>query len=898
VNASILNSWRDVSAYLDDVLELEPSERPAWLENLATRDPVAAANVRTCLANLDELEKSNFLGTAPLSALTGTSLEGQQFGAYTLDREIGRGGAGTVWLAHRSDGQFEGEAAVKLLHGAPVADPAARKFVREGSFLARLQHPNVAHLLDAGVAANRHPYLVLEYVRGDRIDRYCDAHSLGVHERIRLFLDVLGAVSHAHSKLIVHRDLKPSNILVTESGIVKLLDFGVASLLSASSENAAPATGQVAPGLTPGFAAPEQLLDEPVTTATDVYALGMVLFVLLAGEHPFKGQGKDQCKDAADLARLTLNDDVPLASASANDPSRARVLRGDLDSILAKALRRRADERYPTVDQFAQDLCHYLAFEPIAARPRSAGYRARMFMRRHRAAIAITFTIAAVLIGAVIVTTQQMFEAQEQRDRTRFQSRRADASREFLEMLMMSDLSASQPARTFQERLEAGVQLLEQQYRDDPKFEGRMLVELGSGFRDNEETARANELYQKAYDIGRMQADVELMAAAQCNRAYAEGRADVAEGVIARLDDAQRLLEQVAQPDADLVAGCFMARSIVEQRLGHIEQSEALLLKAKHVLEADNATHLQTYASILTDLGILYFGRNQPRELLRMSQLAGENLDRNGRGGTSGRLIPRQNAATALFAMGEVRASLEERETINRRLLELSSVDQEPQQVWVNYATVLARMGRPTDALKQLDDVLANVRRTGNTSQLTSTQLARGAALLDLKRLDEAGQALNEASTLASQGIGNKSIAALIESSLAQLDVARGDLASARGHRARAFELAGYRAARPERALAKVLRDGSAIALAEGRTDDAAQWLKDSLAISEGVARGPDTSADVGETLLRMAETLKGVSGDANARTLERAVRCLTNGLGPDHPLTVEARNLVNPPTS
>jgi predicted Zn-dependent protease len=338
-----------------------------------------------------------------------------------------------------------------------------------------------------------------------------------------------------------------------------------------------------------------------------------------------------------------------------------------------------------------------------------------------------------------------------------------------------------------------------------------------------------------------------------------------------------------------------MARSIVEQRLGHTEQSEALLLQAKHVLEANNATHLQTYASVLTDLGILYFGRNQPRELLRMSQLAGENLDRNGRGGTSGRLIPRQNAATALVAMGEVRAALEERETINRRLLELSSVDQEPQQVWVNYATVLLRMGRATDALRQLDDVLAKVRRTGNTSTLTAAQFGRGAALQELKRLDEAAQALNEASTLAAQGLGNKSIGALIESSLAQLDLARGDLASARGHRARAFELAGYRAARPERALAKVLRDGSAIALAEGSNGDSLHWLKDSLAVSESIARGPDTSADVGETLLRMVETQKGVSGAINKPILERAVRCLTNGLGPDHPLTVEARNLMNP---
>jgi len=881
VKAQILDSWREVSGYLDDVLELEPGERHAWLENLATRDPAAAANVRRCLASLDDLERSNFLGSTPFVTLTGASLAGQQFGAYTLDHELGRGGAGTVWLAHRSDGQFEGEAAVKLLHGAPVADPDAKKFVREGSLLARLQHPNVAHLLDAGVAANRHPFLVLEYVRGDRIDRYCDAHNLGLHARIRLFLDVLGAVSHAHSKLIVHRDLKPTNILVTESGIVKLLDFGVASLLSASDERS--------PGLTPGYAAPEQLRGEPVTTATDVYALGVVLFLLLTGRHPFSEQGQD----AADLARLTLEGEMPLASAVA-DPARARALRGDLDSILAKALRRRMEDRYATVDALAQELRHYLSFEPISARPRSAGYRARMFVRRHRASIALTVTIAAVLIGAVIVTTQQMVEARAQRDRTRFQSMRAQASREFLEQLMLTDLNPSRPARTFQERLELGVQLLEQQYRDDPKFQGRMLAELAGGFRDNDETARANELYQKAYDIGRAQADLELMATAQCNRAYGEGRADIAGGVLERLDEAQRLLGQLDHPDADLVAGCFMARSIVAQRRGDSEQSESLLLRAKHVLEADNETHLQTYASVLTDLGILYNGRNQPQKLLSYARQVGAIQDRYGRGGTSNRLIARQNAASALFAMGEARASLEEREIMNRRLLELSSIDQEPQQLWVNYATVLLRVGRAQDALVQLDGVLEKVRATGNRSVLTATQYARGATLLELKRLDESAAALQEASQLASSGIGNKSIGASIESALAQLGSTRGERESAHAHRDRALQLAGYHTDHPERALARVLRDSAAVALAEGDTRDAGQWLRDALKISESVARGPDTSGDVGETLLRIVEA-DGKAGQsaADRRLLERAVRCLTNGLGADHALTVEARALL-----
>ena len=247
MNSPIPDTWRDVSAHLDDVLDLEAGARDAWLRRLEAQEPETADRIRACLADLDDLDKRNFLDDSPPSVLADATLAGQRFGSYTLDREIGHGGAGTVWLAHRSDGQFEGEAAVKLLNTALVGHPSAQRFAHEGNVLARLQHPNIAHLLDAGVAGTGQPFLVLEYVRGDRIDGYCDNRGSSIAERIRLFLDVLGAVAHAHSKLIVHRDLKPSNILVTESGTVKLLDFGVAALLSAAGEDAASLTRQHAP---------------------------------------------------------------------------------------------------------------------------------------------------------------------------------------------------------------------------------------------------------------------------------------------------------------------------------------------------------------------------------------------------------------------------------------------------------------------------------------------------------------------------------------------------------------------------------------------------------------------------------------------------------------------------
>jgi serine/threonine-protein kinase len=278
--------WSEISPLLDEALDLPAPARESWLQALGARAPELAAHVRSCLLGVADLADRKFL-EAPIGVPAPTGLAGHAVGAYTLERPLGFGGMGTVWLAHRSDGRFEGEVAVKLLNAALVGHPSEQRFAREGRVLARLQHPNIARLLDAGVEAGRQPYLVLEYVRGERIDEYCKQRALGIQQRIRLFLDVLAAVAHAHSNLVVHRDLKPSNIFVTEQGEVKLLDFGIAALLSSSGDDVTPLTRHMGPGLTPGYASPEQLLGQPITTAADVFALGTVLFELLAGRRPW-----------------------------------------------------------------------------------------------------------------------------------------------------------------------------------------------------------------------------------------------------------------------------------------------------------------------------------------------------------------------------------------------------------------------------------------------------------------------------------------------------------------------------------------------------------------------------------------------------------------------------------
>ena len=671
----------------------------------------------------------------------------------------------------------------------------------------------------------------------------------------------------------------------------------------------ADATVQFAKVLTPAYAAPEQILGEPVSTATDVYQLGVLLYKLLVGSHPYVlpvSSRHEIARMALETHPARMSDSVD-RSGVCNDESaitragrRAlrpdqlrKTLRGDLDAIVAKALRKKVSERYGSAAALAEDVRRYIRNELVLARSHSAGHSLRKFVARHRVAVAVTGLVLLSVLSSLAFALVQMSDAQAQRDRALSASRRAEASKEFLTLLFTTDLGPAYPMRTIYERLNSAVAMLERQYGDDPTFQGRMLVEMGTGFRDGDELRRAHELFQKGYDIGREHHDVELMALAQCSRAYGEGNADVREGVMERLHEAERLLGQIDHPNAEVRAGCLRARAAVAQRLGHSPEAEEFLLRAKRVMEADGSTRGTIYGSILTNLGGMYMARNQQREALRMMQLVGETYDRNGRGSTYNRFIARHNVAAVLSAMGETRAALAERKIIDGGLRELAG-PMGPLNVKTNHAALLIRMGRAASALDTLDSTLERARKSGNSAQLTNTLFWRGSALVQLERWDEAKATLHEAAALAAAGIGNRYMGALVESAMARMELARGSLDGARGHRDRSLELAGYRTENTQRSLARVLLVAAQVTLAEGAAASAERFARDSLAISEPNARGPDTSDDVGEALLRLAQARIASGATADAKPLlERAVRCLANGLGPDHALTVEARQLL-----
>lgn len=440
--------WRAVSPHLDRALELTSGpERDAWLASLRMQDPTLAAEVEILIARMDGLRDARFLddaaehlpATFPLSPPMLEALPGAAIGAYTLVSPIGRGGMGTVWLAERADGRFDRRVAIKFLNLA-LAGYGEDRFKREGRILARLAHPHIAQLLDAGVTAAGQPYLVLEHVDGEPIDRYCEHHGLDVPARLRLFLDVLDAVAHAHASLIVHRDLKPSNVLVTREGSVKLLDFGIAKLLE-DEDGGVPTVLTVdgAAALTPAYAAPEQVTGQPVSTATDVFALGVLLYVLLTGTHPAGAS----VQSAAELVKAIVETDPPRPSeavvrkratattaAAASSEAEAvrsitspeklrRTLRGDLDTIVGKALKKRPAERFASVTALADDVRRYLRHEPIGARPDSIAYRATKFVRRNRLAVGAALITLTGLSAGLYIANRERVVAERRFDQVR-----------------------------------------------------------------------------------------------------------------------------------------------------------------------------------------------------------------------------------------------------------------------------------------------------------------------------------------------------------------------------------------------------------------------------------------------------------------------------------------------
>ncbi len=544
--------WRVLSEHLDRALEMLAAERKAWLADLRARDAALASDLEGLLAARSQSSLEGFLeGPSPLPEAA--TLAGQTLGHYVLASQIGQGGMGSVWLAKRSDGRFEGMAAVKLLNASLIGRAGEERFRREGNILARLADPHIARLLDAGVSPSGQPYLVLEYVEGEPIDRFCDLNALDLRERLRLFRDVLKAVSHAHANLIVHRDIKPSNVLVDGNGQVKLLDFGIAKLLEregqAGDETAV--TRAAGRALTPEFAAPEQVAGGAVTTATDVYALGVLLYVLLTGRHPADGSRQSPAEllrfilerepERPSTAVAATRDQAPetlreRAAARATTPDALhRQLRGDLDTIVAKALKKNPAERYASVTALAEDVRRYLRNEPIRARPDTLGYRAAKFVRRNRGGVAAAVLVMLAAVAGAAGILWKAREARRERDVAQAELARATAATDFLGFLL-SVAAPGEKKFSVGELLEQGEGLIDKQFSDNDALRAEMLTVVGERYYTAEQFDKAEPLFRRAAALARRSHDSALQARALCPLAItrlARGKRAMAETMIA-----------------------------------------------------------------------------------------------------------------------------------------------------------------------------------------------------------------------------------------------------------------------------------------------------------------------------------------------------------------------------
>ncbi len=412
-----VEQWEQVNQIIADALEQKsPIARAALVVERSGNDREILREVKSLLEQTtDSLESFAESATESLRREMSILAPGRRIGAYAIVRELGRGGMGAVYLAQRADGAFDKQVAIKVLKRGTDTDEVLRRFQSEREILARLNHPNIARLLDAGTTDDGLPYFVMDYVDGKPITKYANEHRLSVTQRLNLFRAVCAAVSYAHQNLIIHRDLKPSNVLVTNEGEVKLLDFGIAKLVQEAEAEQQQVTVTLLRVMTPEYASPEQIKGEPVTTVSDVYSLGVFLYELLTGERPYKLKRRTP----AEITKVICEQEperpsTAVAKGDANSKLEIRnskILKGDLDNIVLKALRKEPQRRYLSVDQLSDDIRRHLEGLPVRARKDTFSYRASKFIQRHKLGVAAAGLVALALVGGSITTAWQAHQA-------------------------------------------------------------------------------------------------------------------------------------------------------------------------------------------------------------------------------------------------------------------------------------------------------------------------------------------------------------------------------------------------------------------------------------------------------------------------------------------------------
>jgi eukaryotic-like serine/threonine-protein kinase len=736
--------WPELSRLIDEALEQPDGDRDLWLERLPATSANLKPKLRVLLSRIAEFETRDFLSTLPKIELTPLDLvpasardaqSGDTLGPYRLLRELGRGGMGEVWLAERVDGLITRPVALKLPVGIWQRSGLAERMAREREILASLTHPNIAHLYDAGLAADGQPFLAIEYVDGKPIDRYCGDHQLDVDARLRLFAQVARAVAYAHSKLVIHRDLKPANILVSADGQARLLDFGIAKLLDGDRAQETSLTALSGRALTPDYASPEQIRGESLSIASDVYSLGVVLYELLCGERPYTltRDSRGALEDAILLAE-------PAVPSGATKFPWGKRLRGDLDTILLKSLKKQPQDRYSTAHAFLEDLERYLETRPILARPDSRWYRARKFVLRNKLAVgAATAILTALITGAGFATWQARVARAEQA--------RAEEVKNFIAAFFRDADPYLNGGKTLTatEILQLGREKIAGKTDVDPRVRVELLRVIGESsiaLQDNE-TAEKALLQAVAEARGEIPEHDHLLLQAQVLLAEAQGFLGKTDEARERVATAISILERTGRRDTELFVLAKMHQgmfAIDARRLDEAEQAlQAAISIADRVLPADSALTVSAYDA-MTNVHRIQGRTEQALELMQKVhdmtlRIYGGNLRHP-------RIIDTQMGyGMALASVGKAEAGLEQMET---SLTNAASVFG-PDAMMVGYFS--GHLAKAQVEYGELEPAISNARNAVRilvggdikASLSGATRLrALGIALLAARRADEA----------------------------------------------------------------------------------------------------------------------------------------------------------------
>ncbi len=737
--------WKRVDALLEIALEMPESERERWLESLAPEQSSLKPLLRTMLMR-PSVETDSFMARpvgvntmeAAAIALHGDKA-GETVGPYRLIQEIGAGGMATVWLAERIDGTMQRRVALKLPLTAWDANLTDR-MLRERDILSSLEHPNIARLYDAGITENGRPYLAMENVDGQPIDDYIRQHNLPIDARLRLFLQVAKAVTHAHTRLVVHRDLKPTNIMVDVNGGVHLLDFGVAKLLSNDATPGAKQgqlTQKTGRAMTPDYASPEQIRGEPIAVGSDVYSLGVVLYELLTGMRPYKLKRNTP----GALEDAIINTDAPLASSAvANDKAsdgsvdkkRMRALQGDIDNILAKTLKKNVQDRYQSVEAFADDIARHLAGEPVLARPDTLYYKTGKFIQRNRTAVALSAVIAIAVIAGVTGTIiqakraeQQALQAKLERDRAIQELTFAEAAEEFMRFLLSEE---SGTAFTTAQLLARAEVLADEQYKNDPKLQARMLLMVADLYGELNNLKKVEELLTRAKAAAQASQDENLNAQIDCTTASlfaVTGKRDSASDLF---DKVMSKLEPNTNADPIALQTCYVNRSVFYRNRGKTEAS---------LLDAERAVRLlgtprpgQLTSAILLDSMVadskMQLGRYDEAFVLYEKALA--KLHQSGRSKTTSAEKIVNNLVVLLTRAGQ---------QIHAQTVYMREVAENPSlarttgsAIRMNYANTLTEIGGHVEAIQIITAQLTIAEKNGNARGVANGMLAMAQAFL------------------------------------------------------------------------------------------------------------------------------------------------------------------------